>query len=66
MQINNNLPSRLKNLAIKLSERYESLEDIPDIIIKLAPMDCANNKGKPFVTNSGSMNLKYPKSQKKW
>ena len=58
MQINSNLPRRFTNLAMKLSERYKSLEDIPDIIIKLAPTDCANNKGKPRVIISKSMNLK--------
>ena len=57
---------RLKNLAKELSEMNISLEDIPEIIIKLAPTDCANNKGKPWVILSKSMNLKYPKSQKKW
>ena len=44
MQININTPRRLKNLAKKLSEIHKSLEDIPEIIIKLAPTNCANNK----------------------
>ena len=64
MQININTPNRLKNFAKKLSEMYISLEDIPEMIIKLAPTDCANNKGKPWVILSSSINLKYPKSKK--
>ena len=66
VQTNINTPIRLKKLAKKLPEMNISLEDIPEIIIKLAPIDCANNKGKPRVILSNSMNLKYPKSQKKW
>ena len=66
MQRNINTPIRLKNFAKKLSEMHISLEDIPEIIIKLAPTNCAKNKGRPRVILSSSMNLKYPKSQKKW
>ena len=46
-QINNRTPRRLKNLVMKSSERHKSLEDIPEMIIKLAPTDCANNSGNP-------------------
>jgi hypothetical protein len=37
-QININMLRRFKNLCVKLSERLASLKDIPDMVIKLAPM----------------------------
>ena len=37
-QININMLIRFKNLRAKLSERLASLKEIPDIVIKLAPM----------------------------
>ena len=66
MQISNKMLKRFKNFGKKSSDRHKSLDDMPEIIKKLAPTDCANNKGKPLVTISNSINLKYPKSQKKW
>ena len=61
-----NKPIRFKNFILKLSDRLASLKDMPEIIIKLAPIHWAINKGTPCVMSFKSINLKYPKSQKKW
>ena len=58
-QIISKIIKRFKNLALKkLPERFKSLEDIPEIIIKLAPTDCAKNNGKPCVIKSNAIKLK--------
>ena len=57
-QKNKSIVRRFINLDFRLPERYKSLADIPEIIIKLAPTNCANNSGKPWIIFSNSMKLK--------
>ena len=57
-QIKTNTPERFKNFIVKLSELCASLEDMADIMIKLAPMHCAINKGIPCVIVFSSIKLK--------
>ncbi|MDC3107621.1 hypothetical protein OA416_00295 [Paracoccaceae bacterium] len=57
-QINSNTPIRFKNFFLNLLERLASLKDIPDIMMKLAPMHWASNRGTPWVIFFWSINLK--------
>ena len=57
-EIASKIPMRFKNFFLKLPERLASLKDIPEIIIKLAPMHWASNRGTPWVTCFWSINLK--------
>ena len=62
---NSNTPMRFKNFFLKLLARLASLKEMPETMIKPAPMHWASNKGNPWVIIFWSINLKYPKSQKK-